>query len=204
METLDTKDKAALEASRLTKLKKSINAESWNDHIEDLLKAWGEKAAGNRELHFDSARKWKSFSDRMSVPLILLTTLSSVSTFGAMNLEDYEYWMYGIGFVNLISAFLAGISKYYRPDEKVQEHTQSAKSFGSFYRQIILELGMSREDRQPSDVLSTWAKNEIDRLLKEAPAISKKVVEHYRHKHADDINKPDILLDDFVIDIYGR
>lgn len=201
---LDNEDVAALEASKLTKLRKKINADTWTDHMEDLMKSWGEKAAGNRELHLNSANKWKRFSDSFSVPLILLTTLSGVTTFGAMAIDDYEYWMYGVGCLNLISAFLAGVSKYYRPDEKVQDHTYTARSFGSFYRQMILELGMSREDRQPADTLSQWAKQEFDRLLKEAPTIPGEVIEAYKSKHKNDENKPDITLDKFTIEVYGR
>ena len=65
---LDKEEAAALEASKLAKLKKRINADSWSLEMEDLMKSWGEKAAGNRELHLKSAGKWKRFSDKMYLP----------------------------------------------------------------------------------------------------------------------------------------
>ena len=204
LEQLDKEEAAALEASKLAKLKKKINADSWSLEMEDLMKSWGEKAAGNRELHLKSAGKWKSFSDKMYLPLILLTTLGGVSTFGVANIEDSTYWMYGIGSINLISAFIAGVTKYYRPDEQVQAHMYTANAFGSFFRHMTLELSMSRADRQPADQLSQWAKGEYDRLLKEAPNIPGDIVNDYKMKHEDDQNKPDIIVETFQIDIHGR
>jgi len=204
IQQLDKQDAAALEGSKLAKLKKKINADSWSNEMEDLMKSWGEKAAGNRELHLKSSIKWKSFSDNMYLPLILLTTLGGVSTFGVANIEDSTHWMYGIGTINLISAFIAGITKYYRPDEQVQAHTYTANAFGSFYRQMTLELSMSREDRQSADQLSQWAKNEYDRLLKEAPNIPQDILNQYKNNHEEDLNKPDLIVENFQIDIHGR
>ena len=44
--------------------------------------------------------------------------------------------------------------------KKKRLHSSVAKQFGSFYRYMTLQLGMSREDRDPADVLTTWALKE--------------------------------------------
>ena len=36
---------------------------------------------------------------------------------------------------------------------------------------MTLQMGMSREDRDPADVLTTWALKEYERLQQEAPPI---------------------------------
>ena len=56
--------------------------------LKMFQKMWGEKAAGNRELHLNSVRHWKNDSTYLSIPLIFLTTITSVSTFNAVNYED--------------------------------------------------------------------------------------------------------------------
>jgi hypothetical protein len=204
LSNLNLDEAAALEAAKLTALKKKINANSWNNHLEDLMKSWGEKAAGNREMHDKSAGIWKSFSNRLYLPIILLTTLGGVTSFGTVNSDDYQYWMYGTGAINLLAALLSGIHKYYSPDERVQNHKNSARAFGSFYRYMTLELGMPREDRSSSEELSKWARNEYDNMLKDSPSLSGSVVGDYKNKHKDDKNKPDIIEERFSIHIHGR
>ena len=43
---------------------------------------------------------------------------------------------------------------------------------------MTLQLGMSREDREPADVLTTWALKEYERLQQEAPSISGDSIVH--------------------------
>ncbi|KAK3246296.1 hypothetical protein CYMTET_44162 [Cymbomonas tetramitiformis] len=89
----DEEEQMALEAVKLTALKKKINAKGWSNHMEDIMKAWGEKAASNREMHDTAASKWKRFSDRIYIPVIFLSTIAGVSNFGAASIEDNAYWM---------------------------------------------------------------------------------------------------------------
>ena len=144
---LSAEQQHALSSVNAAGLQKQLNADGWTDHLEDLLKAWGEKAAGLRWMHNKSAGGWKSFSNRLSMPLIILTTLTGVANFGATNAEDPAIAMYVIGGVNIIAASIASIHKFYSPDEKSQLHASVAKQFGSFYRHLTLELNQARGDR---------------------------------------------------------
>tara|TARA_Y100000389_G_C17430210_1_gene502113 strand:+ start:815 stop:1486 length:672 start_codon:yes stop_codon:yes gene_type:complete len=173
----------------------------WSDSLENVLKMWGEKAAGNRELHLNSVRHWKKVSSYFSIPLIFLTTITSVSTFSAVNYEDYEYWMYAAGTVNLIAAFLTSLNKYLKPEEKIQAHYQSARAFGAFYRKIVLEMSLSRTNREPTNILTKWAKNEYDKLIMDSPILPNKIINIYKSLHTNNINTPDIILNDFTIHI---
>lgn len=197
-------EKMALEAARLRMLKKRVNADSWTNELEDLMKAWGEKAAGYRELHLKSAQVWSQRSNNMYLPLMLFTTLGGITTFSSLGSETNIYLMAVLGGLNVSSALLASITKYYKPDEKAMNHKQIARSFGSFYRKIMLQLSMSREERQPADILTDWASTEYDRLQKDAPSVLNGVVEEYKLKHKDDPNKPDIVTEHFEIKIYPR
>lgn len=197
-------EKVALEAARLRMLKKRVNADSWTDELEDLMKAWGEKAAGYREMHMLSAQVWSKRSNNMYVPLLFFTTLGSVTTFSNLSSDSNTYLMGALGIMNISSALLASITKYYKPDEKAMNHKQIARSFGSFYRKVMLQLSMSREERQPADILTDWASTEYDRLQKDAPNVMESVITRYKDKHKSDKNKPDIVTDEFVIQVYPR
>lgn len=200
----DDDDKSALAASRLTKLRKRLNASAWNDELEDLMQCWGEKAAGNRELHDTSASLWKRFGEKLTLPVIVLTTIGGVSNFGAANVEDPQFWMYTIGSINIIAAMIASLSKFYKAEEKAQLHSSTARNFGSFFRNMTIELGLSREDRMNSEELCRWAKHEYDRIQSEAPSIPGRVVAQFKKKHGDHRNLPDLASDHCEINIYGR
>ena len=178
-----------------------VASNNWSETLENVLKMWGEKAAGNRELHLNSVRHWKKVSSFLSIPLILLTTITSISTFNAVNYEEYAYWMYAAGSVNLVAAFLTSLNKYLKPEEKVQAHYQSAKNFGCFYRKLVLELSLSRTNREHTSVLTNWAKEQYDQLIQNAPLISNNVIHDYKHSHILELNTPDIVLNDFTIHI---
>ena len=198
-------EKVALEAARLRMLKKRVNADSWTNELEDLMNSWGEKAAGYREMHIRSAQVWSKRSNKMYLPLLFFTTLGSVTTFSNLsNDSNTSYLMGALGIINISSALLASLTKYYKPDEKAMNHKQIARSFGSFYRKVMLQLSMSREERQPADILTDWACTEYDRLQKDAPNVMEFVINEYKDKHKSDKNKPDIVTDDFVINVYPR
>ena len=67
----------ALTSARLGNMRKEINAASWTDNMEVLMKHWGEKAAGLRFMHSHTGRKWKNFSDNLSISGILVTVVAS-------------------------------------------------------------------------------------------------------------------------------
>lgn len=201
---LSVEQEEAMRAAEWGGLKKKINAASWSDHMEDLMKAWGEKAAGLRWMHNQSAGIWKAFSDRLSLTGIVLTTLGSAAAFGSAGSQNSEMVMYGLGALGLAASLVQSLKKFYQADEKAAEHQAIAKQFGSFYRAMTLELGMGREDRRPSDELSGWAAKEYDRLQQEAPNISGGVVKSFKNTFKSSTNIPDIAQTEFEIKVYGR
>ena len=78
-------------------------------------------------------------------------------------------------------------------------------SGGTYYRAITLQLGMSREDRRPSDELSEWALKEYERLQQEALPLRGADIASYKKKFSGTQQAlPDNCRDDFSIKVYGR
>lgn len=68
---------------------------------------------------------------------------------------------------------------------------------------MTLQLGMTREDREPADVLSAWALKEYERLQQEAPNLGGSSVGIFKSKFSKDKQSfPDVAEDAFVIKIY--
>ncbi len=198
----------ALTASKMSDLKKKLNAASWNSNMEDLLKMWGEKSAGLRFMHNNSGGYWKNISNKLTLWGIFITTLASTVSLVATNIEDDDAKnavLYAVGGVGMVSSLIQSLKKFYNGEEKAAEHSAIAKQFGSFYRYMTLQLGMAPEDRVPCDELSSWALKEYERLQQDAPPLNGSSIEVFKSKFTNpDQGVPDVCEDEFIIKIFNR
>lgn len=195
----------ALAHVKYTNLRKRVNAEGWSDNMELLLKRWGEKAAGLRFLHSTSGGEWKKFADRTSLSAIFVTLLASGASLSAASVEDEHAKncvLMSVGAIGLLSTLIQSVKQFYNADEKTADHMSLAKQFGSFYRYITLQMAMSREDRDPSDVLTAFSLKEYERLMSESPPLSATAIAAFKQKFKDsEQTSPDITQDSFVVQI---
>ena len=207
-ENLGAGEMEALATARLGDLRKKVNAESWSDNMELLMKQWGEKAAGLRFMHAHSGGKWKGFANKLAITGIIVTGVASTLSLAATSVNDPEVKngiLFGVGGVGLISTLVQSFKKFYNAEEKAADHSSVAKQFGSFYRYMTLQLGMSREDRDPADVLTTWALKEYERLQQEAPPISGDSIALFNKKFDKNTQAiPDVAEDKFVIKVFNK
>tara|TARA_Y100000389_G_scaffold199514_2_gene238028 strand:- start:2415 stop:3146 length:732 start_codon:yes stop_codon:yes gene_type:complete len=202
---LELDQEEALTLTKLRNIRKKINEESWSDNMENLMKQWGEKAAGLRFMHSDSAKIWKSFSDNLSILAIFITALGSGLSLATTSISS-EYIktqiLYTIGGIGFVSTLVQSLKKFYNAEEKVTEHNSIAKQFGSFYRYMTLQMNMSREDREPADILTAWALKEYERLQNDAPLIDNKSLNLFKNKFNPQLQAiPDISEDKFIIKV---
>lgn len=203
----DIEAQQALATLNANKLKQELNARAWGDHMEDLLKSWGEKAAGLRFMHNKEATRWKSLSNKLTIWGILFTTISSTAALSTANIKGdiATPIMYSVGVLGLGSSLIQSMKKFYNADEKAAEHTAVSKQFGSFYRYMTLQLGMSRADRVPPEELSSWCLKEYERLQQESPPIGGGAIEEFKLAFSSKKQSvPDVAEDSFVITVHGR
>jgi len=197
----------AIIASRLNKLHKKNNSDSWSENMEILMKQWGEKAAGLRYMHNHSGTVWKLFSTRLSLTSIIVTGIASTLSLIATSQHDEELknnFLYSVGGIGLISTLIQSFKKFYNAEEKAADHTSISKQFGTFYRYITLQLGMSREDRDSADKLSNWALKEYERLQQESPPILTQSIELFKTTFTNNLQSiPDIAEEEYIINIYN-
>ena len=198
---------AVMNANR-DSLVKQINASSWSPHMEKLMKEWGEKSAGLRFIHNTSANKWKKFSNELTLIGIGVTSISSAVSLVAASVEDTEIKngiLYGVGVVGLIASFVQSVKKFYNAEEKAAEHSAIAKQFGSFYRYMTLQMGMSREDRLPAGQLTEFALKEYERLQQDSPPVGGDAIVLFKKTFKNSRQAvPDVCEDEFEIKVYGN
>ncbi len=198
----------ALSQVQAAAYKKKINAGSWNDDYETLISQWGEKAAGLRFMHNNSSAYWRGISNNLALYSIVATTIASAASLVAGSIDDVgakDAVLFTAGGIGLVTSFIQSLKKFYNADEKAAEHGAIAKQFGSFYRYITLQMGLSREDRRPSDELAEFALKEYERLQQEALPLRPSDVKLYKKTFSKSSNAiPDNCKDDLSIVIYGR
>jgi hypothetical protein len=207
-EQMSTEAMEALTSAKLGDLKKKINASSWNPHMEDLMKSWGEKSAGLRFMHSNASSYWKGFSNKLTLASIGITTLASGISLIAASIEDESAKnavLYAVGGIGVIASTLQSIKKFYNGEEKSAEHGAIAKQFGSFYRYMTLQMTLSREDRLPSDQLAEYALKEFERMQQDALPLGGQQIVLYKKTFGNSNQAtPDICEDEFNIQIYDR
>ena len=207
LDSLGAGEAEALATARLGDLRKKVNAESWSDNMELLMKQWGEKAAGLRFMHSHSGSQWKGFANKLAISGIIVTGVASTMSLIATSVDDQNVKdgiLFGVGGIGLISTLLQSFKKFYNAEEKAADHSSVAKQFGSFYRYMTLQLGMSREDRDPADVLTTWALKEYERLQQEAPPVGGASIALFNQKFDKDSQAiPDVAEDKFIIKVFN-
>ena len=148
----------------------------------------------------------KNLADNLSISGILVTGVASTLSLIATNVTDDNIkngFFYGVGGIGLLSTLIQSFKKFYNAEEKAAEHNMIAKQFGSYYRKMTLQMGMSRFDRNPSDVLTTWALEEYERLQQDAPSISGKSIILFKNNFKGKGQCfPDVAEEHFIINIY--
>jgi hypothetical protein len=204
-QNLGIEEQEALVLTKLRDIRKKVNQDSWSDNMELLMKKWGEKAAGLRFMHLNSAKLWQNFSNQLSLICILITGVGSglsliTTSVGNENIKnELLFSIAGIGF---LSTLFQSLKKFYNSEEKAATHYSISKQFGSFYRYMTLQMSMSRADRDSADILTSWALKEYERLQQEAPIIENHSIDVFKNKFKNSKQTiPDVAEDKFIITI---
>jgi hypothetical protein len=176
----------------------AIVESGWTENLENLAKSWALQAVIQREMHNNTAKYYKILSGRLTMPLIMLTTVTSVGSFGAVDSDQYKIWMYITGGLNLFAMFIASMIKYLKPDERCSTHSRMSKLFDAYYREITVQLNLSPVERDKPDMFIETSRAKLEHLMNDSPIVSDKIIATTLSKN--NISPPD----DFKIAIYGR
>lgn len=199
------------DAVSYTESEKLSHLKLWEmSNTEDLLKAWGEKAAGLRWMHIHSAEYWRKIDTRLNIMGITMSSLISASSLAgsAETFMPQEYIMIMVGMIGLFNVLNQSLQRFYNCSEKAALHDTYARQFGNFHRYISTKMSMSRLDRGSPKQILDYAVSENERLFQESPdphqtsmTLFKKV---FDNNHNKSFAIPDIVGDSFEIQIFDR
>jgi hypothetical protein len=183
---------AALESKK----KKKFNG--WTPEQEDLMANWSDIASCYRLLHDKTEKRYNKFNMAMTIPVIMLSTMTGTANFGMGSLfgndtGSQRFANLAIGGVSLIAGLMTTLGNFLRFAQNMEAHRVAAVSWGKFQRQIAVELSLHPNERHDSMDFIKIQRNELDRLIEQSPPIPEKVISRFEKQFKSTaIKKPDI------------
>ncbi len=179
-----------------TKKKKKNNG--WTSEQEDLMANWSDIASCYRLLHDKTEKRYNKFNMAMTIPVIMLSTMTGTANFGMGSLfgddtGSQRFANLAIGGVSLIAGLMTTLGNFLRFAQNMESHRVAAVSWGKFQRQIAVELALHPNERHDSMDFIKICRNELDRLIEQSPPIPEKVISRFEKQFSGTaIKKPDI------------
>jgi hypothetical protein len=169
----------------------------WNDSEVQILKKWGEVASSYRLLHDRAFREFQVKSYGLTIPVIILSTLSGTASFTIQSfpasLQTYVPMV--IGGVNICVGIIQTVSQFLRVNELTESHRVASISYGKFSRNIVTELSLPPKERTYNGIdFVQVCRTEMDRLIEQSPIIPMYLLRDFEsNKDFINITKPDVL-----------
>jgi hypothetical protein len=169
----------------------------WNDSEVQILKKWGEVASSYRLLHDRAFREFQVKSYGLTIPVIILSTLSGTASFTIQSfpasLQTYVPMV--IGGVNICVGIIQTVSQFLRVNELTESHRVASISYGKFSRNIVTELSLPPKERTYNGIdFVQVCRTEMDRLIEQSPIIPMYLLRDFEsNKDFISITKPDVL-----------
>jgi len=170
---------------------------TWNVALEKLLAEEGEKALGLAWLHNQCEAYYGARSNWISIPVIILSTLSgtasaSSTTFFADNMKMGSL---GIGAISILCGILNTVNSYFAFSKRTEAHRIADIQFNKVYRFIAVEMTLPRIERIRARDMLKIVREQVERLAETSPAIPEFIVDKFKknfRKDYKDVAQPDI------------
>jgi len=155
----------------------------YNEHLEQLIAAEGEKALGFQWLHDQAEKIFSRWTNFIALPVIILSTLSGTASIGQSTLfGDSAMASVGIGLVSILVGILNTISPHFALATRAEGHRIASITYGKLYRFISVELALPREQRLSADQFIKVIRDQIDRLAETSPPLPAAVIAAFQLK----------------------
>lgn len=166
----------------------SINLEAltseWDDFNEDLLKKYGENALIYSVLYSESYEYYEKLLISLSLPVIILSGLSSLLSFLSEKLNPYfSYYFIIPGIVSFISASISSIIQFLKISNKQTNARISYLLFNKIYRNVEIQLSLPRNNRTPFNLVIKNIKESFNSAKEQAEDLPDLIIERFKTKY---------------------
>jgi hypothetical protein len=181
------------------KSKEKLTEKIWNDSEVELLKKWGEIALCYRLLHDRAYREYQQKSYGLTIPVIILSTLSGTASFSISSFPEsfQSYAPMVIGGINIIVGIIQTVTQFLRVNEYTESHRVASVTYGKFARNVSTELALPPNSRSYNGIdFVQMCRTEMDRMIEQSPIIPLNFLKKFGStsiKAGDNVTEPEIL-----------
>ena len=171
------------------------NIDCWSDEIEEMLSEWGEIAMCYAWLHNFSERKYKKKYHHMSIPIIVLSTLTGTANFADSYVPSgfKQGFSAIVGGFNILCGILGTLMSFLKYAEIYEASRIASVAWSKFGRNIQIELALKDDKRKNARDFLKVSRAEYDRLLESSPNVDQDIINIFNKKFEDKykhISKP--------------
>jgi len=180
------------------KVKKFMNG--WTKEQEVLMAEWSDIAACYRWLHDKAEKKFTGSNMRITIPVIILSTLTGAANFAVGSIVPpdnrvaQQYVGVSLGAISIFAGILTTLGNFFQYAQKSESHRVCSIAWGKFQRLIQVELAINPMDRiEAMDFLSI-CRQDLDRLIEQSPGIPDDIIKLFgtEFEDIDGLKRPDI------------
>ena len=156
----------------------------WNKNYEAIFADWCDKAMSYRYLHSECNRYYHKMNILITIPVIVISTLTGVANFAQtrLPLEYVPYYTIAVGGTNILAGLITTIAHFLKIAELNEGHRIAAITWGKFCRNIKIELAKHPDQREALEVYLKRTKEQYDLLLETSPNIRHKEIALFNSK----------------------
>ena len=172
----------------------------WTKQQEQLMAEWADKAGCYRWLHDRCEKKYNSLNMSITIPVIILSTLTGTANFALdgfispENQDAKKYAQAAIGAVSIFAGILTTLGNFLRFAQGSEANRVASIAWGKFQRQIAVELAIAPKDRIDCMDFLKICRAELDRLIEQSPPVPDDIINEFKKEFEDkpNVKKPEI------------
>jgi hypothetical protein len=160
---------------------------SWNDALEDMIGAEGEKCGGLAWLYIEAERYYGKMNTYIALPVIVLSTVTGfLSGSSQLIFNDPSASSIGIGGVSLFTGVLSTIGSYFAWAKKTEGCRISALQYRKLQKFITTEMTLPKSERIRAKDMLKMIRETVERLLETSPAVPEHIIKLFNLKFKND------------------
>lgn len=179
----------------MSEINHSLN---YDDSIEDFLRTIGERAYGLSWCHRKSERIYNAKKVWLELPTAIVALFNGFISASSTSIFSNDATMSSlvVGGIAIVCGILNTLGSYWSYGKRAENHRISALSYARLYRNISIQLKMSRNKRMECHSLVKYVRDEYDHLDETSALVGEDVINEFKTKfnkpQFDQISKPEI------------
>ena len=171
----------------------------WTKELEVLMAEWSDVASCYRWLHDRSEKKFYRLNMGITIPVIILSTVTGAANFAIGSLIPPEessaktYVSASLGAVSIFAGILTTLGNFFQYAQKSETNRVSSIAWGKFQRLLTVELAINPMDRMDAMDFLKICRQDLDRLIEQSPQVPDDVIADFEKEFKD---KPNLKVPD--------